>query len=152
MSMTNEAGAVNAQRDAHGADERAAGYPVRSLHEMGRGKSADRPEYPMYAPDNYRVVEGYRERIAALEQQRDAVMELLADALAEAARYERRLIVACEERDTALRDAGHFRRLYAIARHRIYAPSARGRIWSWLRGKAGRCCAGPGKWGGDDGD
>ena len=47
--------------------------PVRSLHEMGRGKSADRPEYPVDLPDCFRVLEGYRERIAYLERQRDAL-------------------------------------------------------------------------------
>ena len=97
----NEAETVNAQRDAqraremdtildtsvrlgaylrrgaNTADAGAAEHPVRSLHEMGRGKSADRPEYPVDLPDCFRVLEGYRERIAALEALVDRLLRNL---------------------------------------------------------------------------
>ena len=79
---------ITMEHETHTPDKEVAEYerweqpdpitsPVRSLHEMGRGKSADRPEYPVDLPDCFRVLEGYRERIAALEALVDRLLRNL---------------------------------------------------------------------------
>jgi len=103
--------------------------------DAARAEAADRPEYPVDLPDCFRVLEGYRERIADLGRQRDAAMELLAESRAEAARHAGRLIVACEERDVANQRGDDF--WQAIVSHAA-GRTLRGRIGSWLRAKAGR--------------
>jgi len=183
MSMVNEAEAVNAQRDAHMVGGSVLERRVRSLEEMRRGWSPESGGWGGADRD--------AGRIAELERQRDAAMELLADARAEAARHASRLIVACKERDSAefsaqvatdlaleriaalerQRDelkglleesreaaraeaARHAGRLIVACEERdvAYAQrdlwqaivsqaarrTLRGRIGSWLRGKAGR--------------
>ena len=89
----NEAEAVNAQRDAHMVGGSVLERRMNWLEEKRRGWSPESGGWGGADRD--------AGRIAELERQRDAAMELLADARAEAARYAGRLIVACEERDEA---------------------------------------------------
>ena len=123
----NEAEAVNAQRDAHMVGGSVLERRMNWLEEKRRGWSPESGGWGGADRD--------AGRIAELERQRDAAMELLADARAEAARYAGRLIVACEERDVANQRGDDF--WQAIVSHAA-GRTLRGRIGSWLRAKAGR--------------
>ena len=101
--------------------------PVRSLHEMGRGKSADRPEYPVDLPDCFRVLEGYRERIAYLERQRDAAASARANALERIADLERQRDAAMElladARAEAARHAGYEQAIADMETYLLCGPT-----------------------------
>jgi len=126
------------EHETHTPDKEVAEYerweqpdpitsPVRSLHEMGRGKSADRPEYPVDLPDCFRVLEGYRERIAYLERQRDAAASARANALERIADLERQRDAAMElladARAEAARHAGYEQAIADMETYLLCGPT-----------------------------
>ena len=94
--------------------------PVRSLHEMGRGKVLDLRDDAL----TLATLRGdaWRAQAVKAETERDA-------ARAEAARHAGRLIVACEERDTAYAQRDLWQAIVSQAARR----TLRGRVWAYIR-------------------